>query len=296
LAERFAYLKDLNIIKKDLLENNSLDNENRKIFWKIVGKIKRDPSPSEEEVLLASEIRDKLYSMNLGEVKPTSLVLFLFTLCGFGFITASILFSFEEINYVGLVLGMVIIILFMFTWLWIINIGLGRKLLLFAIIVGGTILLNFLALYFESEYLFNLNRYYIFASVPSFYLYGRILGGYLGNIKFDGVTRDVFYFPTMKINYKSYLLAKATSRQWIFFFGGIGTIFTSLISAIILFVFYSNTFGFIFPLFLFVGEIMDYLGMAGVAGGAELHHLRREHKIIKDWKRNLHAKNMIKIT
>ena len=136
------------------------------------------------------------------------------------------------------------------------------------------------------EILNELNKYYILACVPCFYLYGRLIGGKISGISFDGVTRDVFYLPTLKINYSSYLSAQPPSRQWIFLCGGLGTVVTSFISSIIVLIIYNDPYLFIFPIFLFIGELLDYSGLAGVLSGGEFEHLRREHKIIKDWKNN----------
>jgi hypothetical protein len=263
-----------------------VSKEEKKQFWKIIGEIKRDPSPDDEIVNLSTEIRDKLYLSRLGDVKPINLSLFLFTVSGLGFILSSILFSYQELYYQALLIALLIFSLFMLTYLWIINLELKWSLLIFIIFIGGTIIYEIIADYFSIEILKNLNRYMALASVPAFYLYGRLIGGIIGNIQFDGVSRDVFYLPTLKINYKTYLLAPATARQWIFFFGGIGTVVTSLIASTIVLIFYNDPLLFLFPILLFFGEILDYAGVAGFLSGGEFNHLKREHKIIRDWKKN----------
>ena len=114
-----------------------------------------------------------------------------------------------------------------------------------------------------------------------------MIGGYIGGISFDGVSRDVFYLPTMKINYKSYLQAPAPKRKWIFLCGGLGTVLMLIVVSTVVLIIYNDPILYIFPLFLFLGEILDYLNLAGPLGGAEFNHLRREIKIIRDWKKNL---------
>ena len=120
--------------------------------------------------------------------------------------------------------------------------------------------------------------------MPSFYLWGRIIGGNIGKIKFDGVSRDIFFLPTMKINFKSYLLAPAPARQWIFLCGGLGTVITSTIASTIVFILYNDPILYVLPIFLLIGELFDFFNLAGPLGGAEFNHLRRERKIIRDWK------------
>jgi hypothetical protein len=280
-------LSKLKIIKDEIEKNSRFSSEeSKKQFWKIVGEIKRDPSPDDDLVNLSVEIRDVVYLSRLGPVKPIGMSLLLFTICGFGFIVSTILFSYPDLYYISLYFALIIFSLFMLTYVWVINIGWRGSAIIFLMFVGGTIIYELFADIYSITILKDLNRYMALASVPSFYLYGRIIGGYIGNIKFDGVSRDVFYLPTLKINYKSYLLAEAPARQWIFFFGGIGTVITSILASIVVFIFYNDPLLFLFPVFLFFGEILDYIGVAGFLSGGEFSHLKREHKIIKDWKKN----------
>jgi hypothetical protein len=280
-------LKNLKIIIGEVKKSSRFSSkEQKRQFWKIVGEIKRDPFPDDELVDLSAEIRDIVYLSRLGAVKPIGMSLFFFTICGFGFIISTILFSYPDLYYVSLFTALIIFSLFMITYLWIVNIDLKWSIIIFFLFVGGTIIYELFADVYSISILKDLNRYMALASVPAFYLYGRIIGGFIGNINFDGVTRDVFYLPTLKINYKSYLLAEATARQWIFFFGGIGTVITSIFASIVVFIFYNDPLLFLFPVFLFVGEILDYMGVAGFLSGGEFSHLKREHRIIKDWKKN----------
>ena len=122
------------------------------------------------------------------------------------------------------------------------------------------------------------------AAIPAFYLNGRWIGGKIAGIGFDGVSRDIYYLFTLKINYQSYLEAPAPSRQWIFLFGGIGTVITSLLISLIAIIIYNDYIFLLVPFFLFFGEILDYLHLAGPLGGGEFHHLRREHRITKEWR------------
>jgi hypothetical protein len=280
-------LGKLRIIKDETEKNSRFSSEeSKKQFWKIVGEIKRDPSPDNNLVNLAVEIRDVVYLSRLGSVKPIGMSLSLFTICGFGFIVSTILFSYPDLYYIALYFTLIIFILFMATYLWIINIGWKWSVIIFFLFVGGTIVYELIADVYSITILKDLNRYTALASVPSFYLYGRIIGGFIGNIKFDGVSRDIYHLPTLKINYKSYLLAEAPARQWIFFFGGIGTVITSLVASTVVLIFFNDPLLFLFPILLFFGEILDYLGVAGFLSGGEFNHLKREHKIINDWKKN----------
>lgn len=137
------------------------------------------------------------------------------------------------------------------------------------------------------DLLIELNRFLMFAAIPCFYLHGRYIGGLISGIKFDGVSRDVFHFPTLKINYRSYLLAEPPARQWIFFCGGLGTVVTSVIVATIQFFVFGDILWYLIPILLFLGELLDFLNLAGPPSGGEFNHLRRERRIIKAWKKKI---------
>lgn len=274
-------------IKEELHKSsNMLSYSDKKHFWKIVGQIKRQTNPSLEIIEIASEIREELYQKRLGVPKSVIPVLFIFTICGIGFLLCSITFAFEEFYPITIILSLILLVLFMVTYIWIIQVGKTKSAIIFIIVVGLTLVYDILMINPKFQFLNELNKYYAIIAVPAFYLWGRLVGGYIGKIQFDGVSRDVFYLPTMKINYKSYLTAPAPSRQWIFLFGGLGTVFTFLLVSSVVFLVYNDPFLYIFPILLFLGELLDYMNLAGPLGGAEFNHLRREHKIIRDWKKN----------
>jgi hypothetical protein len=52
------------------------------------------------------------------------------------------------------------------------------------------------------------------------YPFGRLIAGRLMGIRFDGISRDIYYFPTLKINYPTYLQAPPPNRLWFFFLAG----------------------------------------------------------------------------
>ena len=64
-------------IRNNLQGQNGLSELDKKQFWKIVGRIKRQSDPSELSVQIASEIRDTLYTHRLGGVKSTDLIVIL---------------------------------------------------------------------------------------------------------------------------------------------------------------------------------------------------------------------------
>ena len=108
MSDKVNIEQNLIKIKEELEENNgTISKEQTKQFWKIIGQIKRDPRPNEKNVIIASEIRDKLYVSRLGNVKPIGITLILFSICGFGFILSSIFFSYRELYYYALLFALV---------------------------------------------------------------------------------------------------------------------------------------------------------------------------------------------
>jgi len=213
------------------------------------------------------------------------IVIPLWTLIGFGAIVSSILFTLPDLVVPVMFFSWILVTIFVLGYLWIENFSSKISLIISIIFIGGTILGDLILLVLSNELLIEMNRYFMIAAVPCFYLHGRYIGGLIAGIKFDGVSRDVFHFPTLKINYKTYLMAQPPKRQWIFFCGGIGTVVTSTIISVIQLVVWNDPLLFLFPLLLFAGEILDYLNLAGPLSGGEFSHLRRERRIIKDWKK-----------
>ncbi len=80
----------------------------------------------------------------------------------------------------------------------------------------GTVVGDLILAAISTDLLVENNRFLMFGAIPCFYLHGCYIGGLIAGIQFDGVTRDVFYLPTLKINYRSYLKAQPPTRQWFF--------------------------------------------------------------------------------
>jgi hypothetical protein len=277
-------LLELQELHQTVTENPAhLSPEARKRFWQIVGSIKREPYPNAQLVEIASEIRDTLYLHRLGPTKPMSIVIPIWTICGIGTIVCPWLFTFSDLIYLAMVLSWIFISIFMLGYFWILNTDTKLSLSIFTAVTGGTVVGDLIIAGISTILLIELNRFLMFVAIPCFYLHGRYIGGLIAGIQFDGVSRDVFYLPTLKINYRSYLLAKPPARQWIFFCGGIGTVVTSTIVATIQLFVFGDFFWFLIPILLFIGELLDFLNLAGPLSGGEFSHLRRERRIIKKW-------------
>jgi hypothetical protein len=135
--------------------------------------------------------------------------------------------------------------------------------------------------------LFALRFMTIMAMVFFFYPFGRLIAGKWAGIEFEGMCRDQFYEPTLKIDYVSFLKARPPKRKWLFFFAGFWTILTSFLAGVLGFVLGGDITGFIPAAFLFLGE-----GYAVYNGGSkhtfgEMGHYNREKKIEKAWKKRL---------
>lgn len=118
-----------------------------------------------------------------------------------------------------------------------------------------------------------------------FYPFGRLIAGKITGIRLDGITRDIYYLPTLKINYETYLKASPPKRQWFFFFAGYWTAFTAIWVGSIGFLLGGEWLGITF------GVILAFLETLGAIFGGkwagELGHFHRERRIVRDWKRNL---------
>ena len=278
-------LQDIKIIVSTDLEQ--LPQNTRKRFWRIVGLIKREPSPNPQLIEIATEIRDTLYLQKLGSTKPMSLVIPIWTICGISTIVFPWLFTFSDLIYLAMILSWIFVAVFMLEYLWIVNVDAKWFSIIFISAVVGTMAGDLIIAAISINLLVEVNRFLMFAAIPCFYLHGRYIGGLIASIKFDGVSRDVFHLPTLKINYRSYLLAPPPARQWIFFCGGIVTVVTSVVVATIQLLVFGDIFWYLIPIPLFLGELLDFLNLAGLLSGGEFHHLRRERRIIKDWKTKL---------
>ena len=118
-----------------------------------------------------------------------------------------------------------------------------------------------------------------------YYPFGRLLAGKALGIRLDGITRDIYYLPTLKINYPTYLKAPPPRRQWFFFIAGYWTAFTALWVGTIGFLLGQEIAGITFGILLGLLETLG--GIRGGKWGGELGHFQRERRIVRDWKRNL---------
>jgi hypothetical protein len=119
------------------------------------------------------------------------------------------------------------------------------------------------------------------------YPFGRLLTGRVLGIKLDGITRDIYYLPTLKINYISYLEALPPRRMLFFFFSGYWTTFTAIWVGAIGVILGGDWIGIIIAVIL---GLLEALGaVVGGYWGGELGHFHRERRIVRDWKRSLES-------
>ena len=122
-------------------------------------------------------------------------------------------------------------------------------------------------------------------AVGSFYPFGRLLAGKLTGIRFDGITRDIYYLPTLKINYVSYLKASPPRRQWFFFLAGAWTVITATWVGLLGFILASEWIGLAIAAFLAISEAIG--AVVGGKWAGEMGHFKRERRIVRDWKKSL---------
>jgi hypothetical protein len=266
----------------ELETNGNLSNPSRKQFWNCVGQLKRLDSIPNDLVDDIADIRDRLYVNRLGRAYPTWKVMLLNNIAGLLFLCSVFLFSADAI-LMAISLSIIGMTILMGVYYQISLQNWKYGLPVTMVIIFGSIILDILLLRNSPNLLISINKLLVIAAIPCFYLNGRWIGGKVAGISFDGVSRDVFGLFTLKINYQSYLNAHPTQRQWIFFFGGLGTIITALLGASIVFLFFADPWYFLFPILLACGSLLDFMGYAGPLSGSELHHFRRERRIIKDY-------------
>ena len=210
-------------------------------FWRIVGAIKRNPHPSEENITLASEIRDILYHHRLGYPK--------------------------SLKWLGLwvVFGASCVIAYLWT-------------LIFPIWFTGDPTTDIWIMLF-------LRYSSFFGAIFGFYPFGRLLAGSVLGIKLDGITRDIYYLPTLKVNYPTYLKAKPTHRMWFFFFAGLWTVITGAWVGILGWIVGGEWIGLVSTIIL---GILEGVGIHyGGKWAGEMGHFKRERLIVKDWQLNV---------
>jgi hypothetical protein len=118
-----------------------------------------------------------------------------------------------------------------------------------------------------------------------FYPFGRIIAGKLTGIRFDGISRDIYYLPTLKINYPSYLQAPPQYRLWFFFLSGYWTATCMILIGYVGFLIKGEWMAMAFGLILAIAETLG--AITGGKWAGELGHFHRELKIVRDWKNNL---------
>ncbi len=125
----------------------------------------------------------------------------------------------------------------------------------------------------------------IFLAIAFFYPYGRLIGGTLLGIKFDGMYFSHQKEPGLKIEYESFLKANPSNRKWFFFISGLWTFLTALSLGIIGFLLAGDFLGIIICiLFLFFYGYVIGSGSPSNSGG-EMGHYNREKKIEAAWKK-----------
>lgn len=210
-------------------------------FWRIVGKIKRMPSPSKALIQKAAEIRDILYEQRLGKPKPIKWLAIWFLL---------------GVLCVG-------------THLWAVTLGppytgdFFNDFIIVMSIRGGT----------------------VGGAIFAFYPFGRLIASKITRIRLDGITRDIYFLPTLKINYLTYLMAHPPHRQWFFFFAGIWTVITAIWLGSLGFLLGGEWIGLAIALILAIAEAFG--AILGGKWAGELGHFKRERRIVRDWRRNL---------
>jgi hypothetical protein len=117
------------------------------------------------------------------------------------------------------------------------------------------------------------------------YPFGRLIAGSLMGIRFDGISRDIYYLPTLKINYPTYLQAPPPNRLWFFFLAGFWTAFIMICIGITGYLLAGEWTAIAFGLFLAFLEALA--AIFGGKWGGELGHFHRELRIVREWKQNL---------
>ena len=117
------------------------------------------------------------------------------------------------------------------------------------------------------------------------YPFGRLIAGSLMGIRFDGISRDIYYLPTLKINYPTYLQAPPPNRLWFFFLAGFWTAFIMICIGIAGYLLAGEWTAIALGLFLAFLEALA--AIFGGKWGGELGHFHRELRIVREWKQNL---------
>jgi len=116
------------------------------------------------------------------------------------------------------------------------------------------------------------------------YPFGRFIAGKFTGIKFDGYAIGSLIFPTLKINYPSYLTTSPPKRKWFFFFSGAWTTIVMGIMGIFGYLILRDTILLVPFVFTTIAYIPSAMGFLGKYGG-EMWNFHRERKIVRDWRR-----------
>jgi hypothetical protein len=119
------------------------------------------------------------------------------------------------------------------------------------------------------------------------YPFGRLIAGRLMGIRLDGISRDIYYLPTLKINYPTYLQAPPPNRLWFFCLAGFWTAFSMICIGIAGYLLGGEWTAIAFGLLLAFLEILA--AIFGGKWGGELGHFHRELLIVREWKQNITA-------
>lgn len=245
-------LQNLEEIEEIVLHDpQNIAPEIRKKFWRIVRQIKRNPHPDITEIRLAAQIRNILFKEKRGRTYPLWPCVAILTLLG--------------------ILG---------PTYWYLSL-LDNPLQWDAILVWT-----------NSDWWIFLRRFgSLMGAVFFFYPFGRLIAGRWTGIRIDGMSRGMYYEPTLKIDYETFLLAAPYKRKWFFFFAGIWTIITSFVLGLVGFLLVGDHSGTITVLFLGISEgLVIWSGTTHNIGG-EMAHYNRERKIERAWRRNLGESN-----
>ncbi|OLS18398.1 MAG: hypothetical protein HeimC2_44530 [Candidatus Heimdallarchaeota archaeon LC_2] len=289
--------KIMSVIKDEILENlvkleqklheNGPENfteQEKKEFWRVVGKIKRMDTPNKEYIEKAPAIREILHEDRFGKPVPLRYIMVPLALSALLLIIGNLIYMNDNENLLtaGIITYISYAIVFV-VYFHILNIIFINKITTYSIIsILSAIELIILHNYFPG-FLRGLIIISVFGVVAVLYPHGRWISSKITNIKLDGAIRDIYFFITLKTDYKSYLSVSQKNRHWFFIIPGIGTLLTATIIGIYEWFYYDIYAFLIIALILMIAEIYSYIFDVGVWGG-ELGHARRERLILKDIK------------
>jgi hypothetical protein len=77
-------MTELERVREEVRQDpHTVSDDTRKYFWKLVRQIKREPSPNEEEIVVAAEVRDLLFEASRGKTYRLGSTLGIMILMGF---------------------------------------------------------------------------------------------------------------------------------------------------------------------------------------------------------------------